>query len=99
MARTTRRPAPQVARYEHLHRFESHSSPGKWHTVSRDVSTGALTCTCPVWVFNRNGDRTCYHTERVRSTMLGAVQASTPPVTAKATPEGAQRVFTLDDAP
>jgi len=53
--------------YYEVMTFESKSSKtGKCYTVKRRVDTGALSCDCPQWVFNRNGDRTCYHTERVK---------------------------------
>ena len=52
--------------YETIMTFESKSSKtGKCYTVKRRVDTGALGCDCPQWVFNKNGDRTCYHTMKV----------------------------------
>ena len=53
--------------YETIMTFESKSSKtGKCYTVKKRADTGALSCDCPQWIFNRNGDRTCYHTERVK---------------------------------
>lgn len=36
----------------------------KFYEVKRRVDTGAISCSCPVYVFNQKGDRTCYHTMR-----------------------------------
>ena len=56
-----------MPQYETIMTFESKSSKtGKCYTVKGRVDTGAISCDCPQWVFNRNGDRTCYHTERVK---------------------------------
>ena len=44
--------------------FDSKSKSGKVYTVKRD-QTGRLSCDCPPWIFNRYGDRTCYHTRSV----------------------------------
>lgn len=51
--------------YEEVRRFSSKSKSEKLYTVKRNTGTGVLSCDCPVWVFNKNGDRTCYHTMRV----------------------------------
>jgi len=49
--------------------FPSKSSSGKVYTVKQNAETGALGCSCPVWVYDRNGDRTCYHTMKVLAEM------------------------------
>ena len=52
--------------YETVMTFESKSSTtGKCYTVKRRLDTGALGCDCPQWIFDRNGNRTCYHTMAV----------------------------------
>lgn len=66
--------------YESIMTFESKSSKtGKCYTVKRRLDTGAISCDCPQWVFNRNGDRTCYHTERVKVLEANANPAYMPP--------------------
>lgn len=50
-----------MIQYETVRTFSSKSKKDKVYTVKRR-NDGMLTCDCPVWVFNRQGDRTCYHT-------------------------------------
>lgn len=47
--------------YETIETFPS-SKGDKVYVVKRRLDTGALSCSCPSWVFNQKGNRTCYHT-------------------------------------
>lgn len=47
--------------YNYVATFPSKSNPDKKYTVKMDED-GNLTCDCPVWIYNHNGDRTCCHT-------------------------------------
>ena len=57
-----------------LDKFESESSPGKWHQVRTADSTGETYCTCRGWVqalnHNRNngidGEAVCTHIKQYR---------------------------------
>ncbi len=51
--------------YTFVAEVESRSRPGKTWTVKRDDSLGLLTCSCPSWIFNHRGNRTCKHTDAV----------------------------------
>lgn len=44
---------------------ESNSTPGKKHIVlyRPHSKTSSLSCGCPIWIFNKKGDRTCWHTD------------------------------------
>jgi ATP-dependent DNA ligase len=44
--------------------FPSSSTAGKFYVVKE--KEGVLSCNCPPWIFNRNGNRTCKHTEICR---------------------------------
>jgi len=44
--------------------FPSSSTAGKFYSVMK--KDDVLSCNCPPWIFNRNGNRTCKHTEIVR---------------------------------
>lgn len=61
--------------------FPSKSRAGKVYTVKQDPD-GNLSCDCPVWVFNRQGDRTCYHTMKVlaQATESGMVKGVLVPI-------------------
>ena len=37
-------------------------SNGKTWLVKQD-SFGKLSCNCPIWIFNKRGNRTCKHTD------------------------------------
>ena len=47
--------------YETVTVYVSSQGEKNW-TVKRNVDTGKLSCNCPAWIFNKKGDRTCYHT-------------------------------------
>lgn len=67
--------------------FPSSSTAGKFYTVKE--KEGVLSCDCPPWIFNRNGNRTCKHTEIVRKELgLAAPAAATKIVAANAHPVG-----------
>src|SRR2546428_12161843 len=46
---------------------ESSSRPNSWYRVLADRQSGALSCDCPPYIFNRNhdaeGKRSCQHTD------------------------------------
>jgi len=46
-----------------LGEFPSSSHPGKFYQVIE--KDGKISCNCPPWIFNRNGDRTCKHTDSI----------------------------------
>lgn len=46
-----------------LGEFPSTSHPGKFYQVVE--KDGKISCNCPPWIFNRNGDRTCKHTDSI----------------------------------
>lgn len=54
--------------------FVSKTATGKSYTVKKD-DKGVLYCDCPVWIYNKYGDRTCYHTRTVEA--LDKVRAVT----------------------
>ena len=35
-----------------------------------------LSCNCPIWIYNRNGNRTCKHTQFVQESKLEATASS-----------------------
>ena len=49
--------------YTEVAQFPS-SSSGKVYTVKRDEN-GELSCSCPAWVFKKQGARTCKHIQQV----------------------------------
>jgi len=46
----------------------SDSDPDKIYTVKEDTA-GKLSCDCPIWIYNRRGDRTCKHTDHLKATL------------------------------
>lgn len=48
-----------------VQRFPSSSKSGKFYIVKVN-DRGQYGCSCPQYLYNRNGDRTCYHTEKVK---------------------------------
>jgi len=54
-----------VKRYNFLLDIPSESKPDKTYSIKMDEQ-GNLTCPCPIWVFNRRGNRTCKHTDIVK---------------------------------
>lgn len=73
--------------YSTLATFKSKSKSGeRTHAVKLNSETGHLSCGCPVWIYNRNGDRTCYHTEKVRAN--NAVAGLEKTAKAPSTPDG-----------
>lgn len=44
---------------------QSANRPADWYRVALDRTSRALSCDCPIWTFNRTGNRTCKHTDFV----------------------------------
>ena len=63
--------------YSFILAVESASHPDSWYRVLADRMSGALSCDCPAWVYNRH-HRTCQHTEIV--TRLVQAQPAQPGV-------------------
>lgn len=42
---------------------QSASRPSDWYRVAHHRRTRALSCDCPMWTFNQQGNRTCKHTD------------------------------------
>jgi hypothetical protein len=51
-------------RYSFVASVPSSFNPRKTHDVKMD-ERGMLTCDCPIWIFNKRGNRTCKHTDFV----------------------------------
>lgn len=49
--------------YRLIMAIESSSRPDSWYPVLLNPDTRQVQCTCPAWVFNHRGDRTCQHTD------------------------------------
>ena len=64
--------------YSPVATYPSSSNPSKTYTVSVD-SDGNLSCTCPAWVFKKQGARTCKHVEDVERQQQGLTPASVAP--------------------
>jgi hypothetical protein len=69
--------------------IESSSRPSSWYRVLADRQSGALSCDCPPWTFNRNqdeqGHRFCPHTriaERLAGGSAGTGQPGASPMSA-----------------
>jgi hypothetical protein len=56
---------------------QSASRAADWYRVARHRRTRALSCDCPRWTFNQQGNRTCKHTDFAVSLLEG----ERPPVT------------------
>jgi hypothetical protein len=67
--------------YRVLNAVESGSRPGEWYAVVSDRRTTALSCDCPPWTFNRNGDRTCKHTLATQRLLSPGTTAVSAPAT------------------
>jgi len=52
-------------RYQEVGRFPSKSRRGEYYIVKLNSSTGDYTCDCKPWIFNKRGDRTCSHTDKL----------------------------------
>src|SRR5947209_7384592 len=69
--------------YSLLMAVESSSRPNSWYRVLADRNSGALSCDCPPYIFNRNqdaeGHRFCPHTRvgEMLSTAAPAVLRTT----------------------
>lgn len=50
--------------------IESGSRPNSWYRILADRQSGALSCDCPLWVFNHN-QRTCQHTNFAAALVSG----------------------------
>ena len=61
--------------YRLLMAVESSSRPGAWYRICADRRDHSLSCDCPRWTFNGNGNRSCSHTELAR---LLTSQPATP---------------------
>ncbi len=44
----------------------SSSNPEKLHHIKMD-EIGNLTCDCPIWIYNKRGNRSCKHTDIVQN--------------------------------
>ena len=64
--------------YKIVEEFPRSDGKGNWTVKLRD--DGVLTCGCPIWIFNRRGDRTCKHTDRSRdiATPRGFISLNKP---------------------
>lgn len=58
--------------------IESASRSDSWYRILADRRSGALSCDCPTWLFNRQ-NRTCQHTD------IASLLVQTPPATIPAT--------------
>jgi len=51
-------------KYNFVTDIPSSSNPDKTHHIKMDEQ-GHLTCDCPIWIYNKRGNRTCKHTDYV----------------------------------
>lgn len=72
--------------YRKIKDFPSSSTVGKFYSVV-EKEDGTLSCNCPPWIFNRNGNRTCKHTETVREE-LGLPSVEVKKETVQGMPNG-----------
>lgn len=54
-----------MKQYNFITDLPSKSNPDKSYQVKMDEQ-GNLTCNCPIWIYNRRGNRTCKHTDIVK---------------------------------
>lgn len=58
---------------------QSASRATNWYRVARHRRTRALSCDCPMWTFNQQGNRTCKHTEFAASLLAPVPEPARPP--------------------
>ncbi len=82
--------------YSLLIAIESASRPDNWYRVLADRQSGALSCDCPPFIFNRQHDeqgrRRCMHTE-VATRLLGATPTDTTVMGSVLQPESANQLL------
>lgn len=60
-----------MANFVFVKRYKS-SSSDKWHSIKLNTVTNELSCSCPGWIFKREGQkRSCKHLRRLAAEAHG----------------------------